>query len=166
MTLKVFKKKTVGVLALGLVIIILVIIIRIDWLGYKAVDTAKNKCMMAYLNLKQVVLDLPADEDELFEFVEDECSTIEGKLHIPAGGIWIWQARFWKSQDGKWFWQNYERQRTINQTLVQRLTHTTHLIEAKMGEAIKEKREKQDRWEAMLAEIKAASTISTDDNNE
>jgi hypothetical protein len=43
-----------------------------------------------------------------------------------------------------------------------------NLIEAKtastMGEVIREKREKQDRWDAILAEIKAASIISSDDN--
>jgi hypothetical protein len=168
MTLKDIKKETVGLLVLGVVVIILVIIARIDWLGYKAVDTAKSKCIMAYLDLKQVVLDLPADEDELSEFVEDVCSTKEGKLNIPSGGIWIWQARFWQSEDGKWFWQNYERQRAINLTLAQRFTHTAHLIEAKtastMGEVIREKRKKQDRWDAILAEIKAAPSISSDEN--
>ncbi len=71
MTLKDIKKETVGIFVLGVVVIIIVIIARIDWLGYKAADTAKSKRMMAYLNLKQVVFDLPADEDELSEFVED-----------------------------------------------------------------------------------------------
>lgn len=61
-------------------------------LGYKLVDTAKSKCMMAYL--KQVVLELPNNENELTEFVEGVCSTKEGKLNIPSGGIWISQARF------------------------------------------------------------------------
>ena len=113
---------------------------------------------MAYLNLKQVVLELPANENELTEFVEGVRSTKEGKLNIPSDGIWILQARFWQSEDGKWFWQNYERQRAINLMSAQRPTHTTDLIEAKiastMGEVI---REKQDKWDAILAEIKAAS---------
>jgi hypothetical protein len=168
MTLRGIKKEMVGLFVFGVVVIILVILGRIDWLGYKAVDTAESKCMMAYLNLKQVVFELPANEGELSEFVEDVCSTEKGRLNIPPGGIWIWQARFWQSEDGKWFWQNYERQRAKNLILTQRLTRTAHMIEAKtdsiMGEVIREKREKQDRWDAILAEIKAAPTISIDDN--
>jgi hypothetical protein len=163
---KYIKKRTIGLIVFVFVLFIItpVIIGSIDWLGYRAVDTAKRKCMMAYLNLKQVVLELPVDDNELIEFVEDVCATVEGKLNIPSGGIWIWQARFWQSEDGKWFWQNYERQRTINLMLAQRLTDTAHLIDAKTAstieEVFREKRSKQDRWDAILAEIKAASTFS------
>jgi hypothetical protein len=168
MTLKKIKKKTVGIFVVGLAVIIIVIIASGDWLGYKALDTAESKCMMAYLNLKQVMLDLPADKDDLVEGVEDVCSTKENKLKIPPGGIWIWQARFWHSDNGNWFWQDYKRQRANNLTLAHRLTNTAHLIENKtahiMGEAIKEKIEmkeqKQKKWETILAEIKATSTIS------
>lgn len=172
MTLKAIKKERVGIFVLGvvvgLVVILLVIVGRIDWLGYKAVDTAKSKCAIAFLNLRQIVLDLPANEDELIELVEDVCSTREGKLNTPPGGIWIWQARFWQNENGKWFWQDYERQRATNLTLAHRLTNTTHMIEGKTAsitqEVIKEKMRHQDRWEAILADIKAASTTSIDEN--
>lgn len=170
MTLKNTKKEKAGLFVLGIVAIALFIIARIDWLGYKAVDIAESKCIVAYLNLKQVVFDLPADEDELSDFVEDVGSTKGDRLNIPPDGVWIWQARFWQSENGGWFWQDYKRQRATNIALAQRLTATAHLIEAKvasiMQEAIKEKGRKQAKWETILADIGAASTISSDDDGE
>lgn len=152
--------KTVVVLSTCGASIALFILVPKDRLGYGEAHKAEIDCMVAYGNLMQIVLDRPVNNNELLEVPNDVCSPED----TPDFASRPFQQRTGPNEKWIWFWQDYERQRAINLALAKKLSDRAGLIDFIADhmekEVFRDKKQRQEEWEAVLADLKGLKRIS------